>query len=193
MSDPLTYSFYGTTIPSLRNMAASAINILTTAKEERSTNNSLPSEKDILDSQLGDMLPFRMQPILLAKFPLTPLQNLKLNGSAPGPALNPGFASFDEVIDFLKQLQDVFDAVDAKAFNDSADKSVDISFEAMNLTLHMTGLADYFHSFVVPNSYFHLNTMYMLLRSKGFKLGKTVYISPFMSEQQQKDWAPMHK
>jgi hypothetical protein len=31
------------------------------------------------------------------------------------------------------------------------------------------------------------------LRSKGFKLGKGVYIGSFMSEQQQKDWAPLRK
>ncbi|RZK28953.1 MAG: DUF1993 family protein, partial [Hymenobacter sp.] len=54
-------------------------------------------------------------------------------------------------------------------------------------------LADYIHTFAVPNSYFHLNAMYMLLRSKGFKLGKGVYVGSFMSAQQQSDWAPLRK
>jgi hypothetical protein len=33
--------------------------------------------------------------------------------------------------------------------------------------------------------------MYMLLRSKGFTLGKGTYVRPFFSEQAAKDWAPL--
>jgi hypothetical protein len=33
--------------------------------------------------------------------------------------------------------------------------------------------------------------MYMLLRSKGFVLGKGKYVSPFFTEQAKKDWAPL--
>jgi hypothetical protein len=39
--------------------------------------------------------------------------------------------------------------------------------------------------------YFHLNAMYMLLRSKGFALGKGTYVKAFFSEQAKKDWAPL--
>lgn len=31
----------------------------------------------------------------------------------------------------------------------------------------------------------------MLLRSKGFTLGKGTYVKPFFSEQAAKDWAPL--
>lgn len=85
----------------------------------------------------------------------------------------------------------VLDSIDEKEYNAAADKGCDVSIGTGKPTLHMTGLADYFHTFVVPNSYFHLNAIYMLLRSKGFKLGKGQYIGAFMSEQQQKDWAPL--
>jgi hypothetical protein len=33
--------------------------------------------------------------------------------------------------------------------------------------------------------------MYMLLRNKGFTLGKGAYIRGFLSEQARKDWAPL--
>jgi hypothetical protein len=33
--------------------------------------------------------------------------------------------------------------------------------------------------------------MYMLLRSKGFTLGKGTYVKPFFSEQAARDWAPL--
>ncbi|KAL6705340.1 hypothetical protein ACN47E_007150 [Coniothyrium glycines] len=191
MADPIAYSFYGTTIPILRNFASSAISILTAATKEISAaeHGAVPSEHDILDAHFGDMLPFRMQPILLAKFALEPLQNLHLEGSSTIPTLDPGFTSLDAVVDFFKQLETVFDAVDESQYNESAGKSVDVSVGGK--TLHMTSLADYFHSFVIPNGYFHLNAMYMLLRSRGFKLGKGLYIGPWMSEQQKKDWAPL--
>lgn len=191
MADPVTYNFYGTTVPTLRNIAQSAISILTTAQDEISAAKSaFPSEQELLDTQFSDMLPFRMQPILLTKFPLDPLSQLSLSSAAP-PALNPGFTSLTDVIEFFRATVAVYDAIDEKAFNEAAGKSVDVEFQNLGKTLHMKGFADYYHSFCVPNAYFHLNAMYMLLRSRGFKLSKTSYVGAFMSEQQKADWAPL--
>lgn len=189
MSDPITYNFYGTTVPVLRSISNTAINTIRAAKDEQS-KGSLPSDQEILDSAFGDMLPFRMQPILLAKFSLAALDYLKLS-KADAPAMNPGFKTLDEVIEFFESMNKVLENIDEKEYNDAAEKSCDISLGPGKLTLHMTGLADYFHGFVVPNSYFHLNAMYTLLRHAGFKLGKRFYVGAFMSEQQQKDWAPL--
>ncbi|KAJ8114176.1 hypothetical protein OPT61_g3894 [Boeremia exigua] len=189
MSDPVTYNFYGTTIPVLRSISDSVISTIRQAKDEQS-NGSLPTDQEILDSTFGDMLPFRMQPLLLAKFSLAALEFLKL-AQADNLTLTPEFKSLDEIIDVFESLKKVYDSVDEKAFNDAAEKSCDISLGPGKPTLHMTGLADYFHGFVIPNSYFHLNAMYMLLRSAGFKLGKRFYVGAFMSQQQQKDWAAL--
>lgn len=189
MSDPVTYNFYGTTVPVLRKISVSVINTLRAVKDEQS-NGSLPSDQEILDLKFGDMLPFRVQPTLLAKFAVSALDNLKLS-HVDIPVLRADFKTLDEVIELFEGLKNVYDSIDEKAYNDAAEKSVDIKMENMGITLHMTGFADYFHCFVIPNSYFHLNTMYTLLRNAGFKLGKSVYIGSFMSEQQQKDWAPL--
>jgi hypothetical protein len=194
MADPVQYTFYGTTIPVLRNCATSAISIFTAAKKEISeagSSSNLPSEQALLDTKFGDMLPLRYQPILHAKFALSALKNLELNNSTPVPTFSPEFSSFDDIIEFFKQTVAVYDALDPKVYNESAEKSVEIAFESMGKTLVMKGLADYVHGFVVPNAYFHLNAVYMILRSQGFALGKGVYIGCFMSEQQQKDWAPL--
>ncbi|KAH7385540.1 hypothetical protein DE146DRAFT_210404 [Phaeosphaeria sp. MPI-PUGE-AT-0046c] len=192
MSDPVTYTFHGTVVPTLINLCDSAISILTTAKDEisKAEANTLPSEQEILDASFGDMLPFRVQPILGTKFPAEAFRKTGLT-SAPSPAFDPSFSDLSAVVDFFKQIKAMYESIDAKAFNDAAGKSVDVTFESAGKTLTMTGLADYMHSFGVPNAYFHLNSMYMILRSKGFKLGKGVYVGPFMSEQQQKDWAPL--
>lgn len=191
MSDPVTYNFYGTTVPVLLNINASAISTLRSAKDEQS-KGSFPSDQEILDSTFGDMLPFRMQPILLAKFSLAALDYLKLLKTEV-PAFRPDYKSLDEVIEFFEGVKKALESIDEKEYNDAAEKSCDVSLGPGKPTLQMAGLADYFHGFVIPNSYFHLNAMYMLLRNAGFKLGKGVYIGPFMSEQQNKDWAPIRK
>jgi hypothetical protein len=183
-------SFYGTTVPVLRNIAKSGISILTAARDERKSKDSLPTEEDALNAKFGDMLPARHQPIILGKFAVSGIQALNLHGSATVPAMDPSsFTTFDDVIKFFEQIVAVLDAVDEKAFNESAQKSVDVPVASK--TLHMTGMQDYYDSFVVPNSYFHLNSLYMLLRSKGFTLGKGTYINSFMSEQQMNDWKPL--
>lgn len=173
----------------LRNISISATKILRTAKDEQS-KGSLPSDEEILNSKLGDMLPFRMQPVLMAKFQTQALDYLKLPKTEV-PALRSDFKTLDEVIEFFEGLQKVYESMDEKAYNDAAEKSVEIPFESMGKTLKMTGFADYIHSFVIPNSFFHLSAMYMVLRNVGFNLGKSVYVGAFMSEQQQKDWAPL--
>lgn len=189
MSDVITYNYYGTTVPVLRNISTCAINILRTAKDEQA-KGSLPSDQEILDLKFGDMMPFRKQPILLAKFATVALEQLKL-AKVDIPEMKSEFKTLDEVIEFFEGLQKVYENLDEKAYNDAAEKSVDIPLGATGSTLHMTGFADYFHNFVVPNSYFHINAMYMLLRSAGFTLGKGVYVKPFMSAQLKKDWAPV--
>jgi hypothetical protein len=189
----MTYSLYGTTIPTLRQISQSAINTISAAQAElaAASPGTLPGETELLDASFADMLPFRVQPILLSKFPLVALSHLSLHGNAPLPVFAPTFASLSDVKDFFTQCIACYDAVDEKAFNEAADKGVDVPFENMGKTLHMEKLADYYHCFVVPNAYFHLNAMYMLLRSKGFKLGKSAYVGSFMSETQIRDWKPL--
>ncbi|KAF2821151.1 hypothetical protein CC86DRAFT_397618 [Ophiobolus disseminans] len=193
MADPVTYSFYGTTVPVLRSCCKSAISILTTAQKELSDAEpgKFPDEKELLDAHFGTMFAFRQQPIMLAKFPLVALQHHSLS-SAPAPSLDPSsFDSLASVVDFFQKMDAVLAGVDEAKFNDAAEKGVDVPFQQAGKTLHMSGMADFYHGFVVPNAYFHLNAMYMLLRSKGFALGKGVYVGSWMSETQMKDWAPL--
>lgn len=191
MSDPTTYTFYGTTIPVLRNINNSAISILTTAQTELAAGLQV-TEQELLDTSVADMLPLRMQPILLAKFQTAPISTLSLS-TAPIPALDPSFTSLSAVIDFFKAMNAVLDAIDEKAWNEAAEKGFELHMESVGKTLNISGLADYWHGFVVPNSYFHLNAMYMLLRGKGCKLGKSCYVGTWMSETLRGDFKPLRE
>jgi hypothetical protein len=71
MSDPVTYSFYGTTVPVLRNIFTSVTTVLKSAKDERAKaadGKTLPADQEILASKFGEMLPFVIQPALMTKF-----------------------------------------------------------------------------------------------------------------------------
>jgi hypothetical protein len=92
------------------------------------------------------------------------------------------------IIQFFQGIKAVFDSIDEKGYNKAAEKSCDVSIGPSKPTIHITGLVDYFHGFAIPNSYFHLNAIYMMLGNAEFKLGQDVYLETFMSEQQQKDW-----
>jgi hypothetical protein len=195
MSDPVTYSFYGTTVPVLRNIFTSVTTILKSAKDERAKaaeGKTLPADKEILGSKFGEMLPFAIQPALMTKFSIQAFTFLNLPKTEV-PAIRYDFASLDEIIEYYEKLVAVLDSIDEKTYNESATKPVDMLIENKNVTLHMKSFADYMHSFVIPHSYFHLNSIYMLLRSTGFSLGKGVYIGPFMSATQKEDWSPLTK
>jgi hypothetical protein len=86
------------------------------------------------------------------------------------------------IIQFFQGIKAVFDSIDEKGYNKAAEKSCDVSIGPSKPTIHITGL-------VIPNLYFHLNAIYMMLGNAEFKLGQDVYLETFMSEQQQKDWA----
>jgi hypothetical protein len=195
MSDPVTYSFYGTTVPVLRKIFTSVTTVLRSAKDERSKaaeGKTLPADQEILAAKFGEMLPFVIQPALMTKFSIQAFTFLNLPKTEV-PAIRYDFASLDEIIEYYEKLVAVLDSIDEKTYNESATKPVDMLIENKNLTLHMKGFADYMHSFVIPHSYFHLNSIYMLLRSTGFSLGKGVYIGPFMSATQKEDWSPLTK
>jgi len=136
------------------------------------------------------MLPLHKQPILFAKFSLTPLEYFKLT-SATIPSLDVEFKSLQDVIDFFTQLETAFAGVDEKAFNACAEKSFEMTVAGKEIK--MSGFADYAHGFMVPHDYFHVMTIYTLLRSRGFALGKGVFVGSFMSETLGGDFAALRK
>jgi hypothetical protein len=172
----------------------SAISTLTSAKDELTAapSGKFPSEKELLDAHFGTMLPLRNQPILFAKFSLAALRHHDLT-TAPLPALDIDFTSLQDAIDLFTAVEAAFAAVDEEKFNAAAETSFEIPFPQMGKTMNVTGMADYFHGFLIPHDYFHVNAIYMLLRSQGFALGKPVYVGAFMTESLGRDFAVLRK
>ena len=71
-----------------------------------------------------------------------------------------------KTIAFLKTL-------DRKSFAGAENKEIVLKFP--NTTLEYNG-RDYVGNFVMPNTFFHITTVYGILRNRGVKLGKNDYL-----------------
>jgi hypothetical protein len=71
-----------------------------------------------------------------------------------------------KTIAFLKTL-------DRKSFAGAENKEIVLKFP--NTTLGYNG-RDYVGNFVMPNTFFHITTVYGILRNRGVKLGKNDYL-----------------
>ena len=71
-----------------------------------------------------------------------------------------------KTITFLKTL-------DRKSFTGAENKEIVLKFP--NTTLEYNG-RDYVGNFVMPNTFFHITTVYGILRHRGVKLGKNDYL-----------------
>ena len=71
-----------------------------------------------------------------------------------------------KTIAFLKTL-------DRKSFAGAENKEIVLKFP--NTTLEYNG-RDYVGNFVMPNTFFHITTVYGILRHRGVKLGKNDYL-----------------
>ena len=67
------------------------------------------------------------------------------------------------------------ESVDAKAFEGSEDRTVELKLPGGTLTF--TG-EDYLLGFALPNFFFHIVTAYDVLRHKGVPIGKLDYLGP---------------
>ena len=71
-----------------------------------------------------------------------------------------------KTIAFLKTL-------DRKSFAGAENKEIVLKFP--NTTLEYNG-RDYVGNFVMPNTFFHITTVYGIVRNRGVKLGKNDYL-----------------
>jgi hypothetical protein len=75
-------------------------------------------------------------------------------------------ARLAKTIAFLKGL-------DRSAFAGAEDKAITLKFP--NTEFHFNG-KDYLNNFAMPNVYFHITTVYAILRHKGVPLGKPDFL-----------------
>lgn len=77
--------------------------------------------------------------------------------------------SFAELQDRLAKTIAFLRGLDRTAFNGAEDKAITLKFP--NAEFHFSG-RDYLNNFAMPNVYFHITTVYAILRHNGVPLGK---------------------
>jgi hypothetical protein len=75
-------------------------------------------------------------------------------------------ARIDKTIAFINTLQPA-------QFDGAEDRRIELAFPG--LTLNFTGLS-YLNTFVLPNFYFHVTTVYAILRHNGIDIGKRDFL-----------------
>lgn len=86
------------------------------------------------------------------------------------PKYDDSESSFDELQARLSRTIAFLKGLDQSAFAGAEDKAVTLKFP--NAEFNFSG-RDYLNNFAIPNVYFHITTVYAILRNKGVPLGKS--------------------
>ncbi|KAI0186420.1 hypothetical protein EV127DRAFT_173269 [Xylaria flabelliformis] len=166
-------SLYDLTIPFLTSALKTQQDLL--AKAEAFAKEKGIPISEILEARLApDMWPLSQQIVITALH--ADMFVLKLTGTPP-PQITFGPASLEDSKKYLAEAIDHLKAVKPEDVNGKEGQVV--AAQMGTGEVNMKAL-DYVLGYLQPNVYFHLTTLYDLLRSKGLELGKKNYIQNFI-------------
>ncbi|POS76511.1 hypothetical protein DHEL01_v205081 [Diaporthe helianthi] len=91
--------------------------------------------------------------------------------------------TFEDLFARIKKTRELTDSVKPEDLNAKANHKIEA--KAGPLNYKTTGIA-YASTFTVPNTFFHLQTAYAILRMKGVPLSKKDYLFPFLAKDPAK-------
>ncbi|KAI0451001.1 hypothetical protein F5B21DRAFT_528317 [Xylaria acuta] len=167
-------SLYDLTIPFLINALKAEQHLLAQAEALAAEKGTPISE--LLESRLApDMWPLSQQIVISALH--SAMTVLKLTGTPP-PKIEFGPASLENCKKYLAEVLELLQAVKPEAVNGKEGETVTAMMGA-GAEVNMKAV-DYVTGYLTPNVYFHLTTLYDILRSKGATLGKKDFIQTFV-------------
>jgi hypothetical protein len=160
----MAYDIYDASIPALTHMLGSLSNILSKGEAHGGIDPN--------DARLApDMLPLKNQVYIAtdgAKGCGARLAGVEI------PKYEDTETSYAELRERVKKTIAFLKTLDRKNFAGAENKEIVLKFP--NATLEYKG-GDYVNKFVLPNVYFHITTVYAILRNRGVALGKTDYLA----------------
>lgn len=160
----MAYDIYDASIPALTHMLGSLSNILAKGEAHGGIDPN--------DARLApDMLPLKNQVYIAtdgAKGCGARLAGVEI------PKYEDTETSYAELRERVKKTIAFLKTLDRKSFAGAENKEIVLKFP--NATLEYKG-GDYVNKFVLPNVYFHITTVYAILRNRGVALGKTDYLA----------------
>lgn len=123
------------------------------------------------------MLPFTFQVYVVTNFAQKMLSRL---AGKEVSDLDNNLTTYEEMLARIAEVQKVLDAApDKDTINARSSENVQLG---LGPGKEVTLLAwQYVHGYILPNIFFHLTTAYDIARKEGVELGKSDYITPFMS------------
>ena len=101
----------------------------------------------------------------------------RLLGAEP-PRFEDNEASFEELHARIRKTTEYVELHPADAFVAAADRTIEMKVGSETVTLTAS---QYLTRFALPNFYFHITTVYDILRHNGVELGKRDYLGSMSS------------
>ncbi|KAI8948623.1 hypothetical protein F4801DRAFT_445187 [Xylaria longipes] len=166
-------SLYDLTIPFLTNALKAEQHLLAQGEAFAAEKGTPMSE--ILEARLApDMWPLSQQIVISCLH--AAMTVLKFTGTQP-PKIEFGPASLETSKKYLSEVIELLEAVKPEAVNGKEGETVAAMMSGGEVP--MKGI-DYVQGYLTPNVYFHLTTLYDILRSKGVTLGKKDFVQTFI-------------
>jgi hypothetical protein len=161
----MAFTIYDASIPPLVYMLENLSHVLTLGETHAHENNLAASQ--YLEARLApDMFP------LVKQVQVATDMSKGCGGRLAGaeiPKYEDNETSFAELQARIAKTVTFLKGLDRNAFTGAEDKAVTLKFPSAEF--NFSG-KDYLNNFAMPNVYFHITTVYAILRNQGVVLGK---------------------
>jgi uncharacterized protein len=166
----MAVSRYDSLIPAFQQIVGSIAHIIDVA-ETHCAEQNLPPEEIVQARLIKDMLPFAYQVKSVAEHSVGAIEGIRKGVFSPSLVAPPdNFADLKALMAKTKATLAALDPAEVDGF-----KGQDMRFEFNDYRIDFTA-ENFLWSFSQPNFYFHATTAYDVLRAKGVKLGKMVFL-----------------
>lgn len=171
-------SLYSISIPVLINVLTTAGHLLKKGAEH-AKEKGVPIQEYLTARIIDDMLPLNVQIFILTSTSRKAVE--RLTGTAPPESADSrpydAERTLEEYQALLEETLTILRGVKPEDVDGGEKKRVPCVFGPKKFE---ADLVDYVHGYPIPTVYFHLNTIYCILRGKGVPIGKEDYMTPFM-------------
>lgn len=166
----MAISLYDALIPGFRQIVGTAAALVDKAEAHCAAQN-LPHDDLVQARLIPDMLPFAYQIKSVADHSMGAIEGVRKGVYSPSLATPPD--NFADLKNLMTKTEASLSGLEASEVNGFEGR--DMRFEFNDYRIDFTA-ENFLFSFAQPNFYFHATTAYDVLRAKGVKLGKTMFL-----------------
>lgn len=166
----MAISLYDSLIPTFQQIVGSVSGLIDKAETHCAEHNIAPEE--IIQGRLiADMLPFTYQVKAVAEHSAGAIEAIREGVFTPSLGILPD--NFADLKALMAKTQASLAALDPAEVNAFAGQDMRFEFKETKIPF---AAENFLWSFSQPNFFFHATTAYDILRGKGVKLGKMVFL-----------------